>query len=266
MVLKLDIKSFNFIFFIFNYLFFFACFNCAIKPGIYYEVKKNESLRDISERYNIPLKAIYRTNEKKVLENIKEGTKIFLPGIKSLKEENKTKEKISIVKKSEEIKTTKSNKKKVKENVEIKKNIENNERDIIINNKKIEFKKPIEGKIIGYFGIRKDYVNRGIDIESKENSEIKAAADGKVIFAGSIDNYGKVIFIKHKFDYITVYANNAEIYVKEDEFVQEGKVIARIGYHPKYNKYILHFEIRKIKENNKVEILDPLNFLEDYKK
>ncbi|HOL47729.1 MAG TPA: LysM domain-containing protein, partial [bacterium] len=153
MVLKLDIKSFNFIFFIFNYLFFFACFNCAIKPGIYYEVKKNESLRDISERYNIPLKAIYRTNEKKVLENIKEGTKIFLPGIKSLKEENKTKEKISIVKKSEEIKTTKSNKKKVKENVEIKKNIENNERDIIINNKKIEFKKPIEGKIIGYFGI-----------------------------------------------------------------------------------------------------------------
>ncbi len=69
----------------------------------------------------------------------------------------------------------------------------------------------------------------GIDIVTKENSSIRAAADGVVIFSGWNDNYGNIIIIDHGNGYITEYKHNKINKVKTAEFVYRGQMISLLG-------------------------------------
>ncbi len=87
--------------------------------------------------------------------------------------------------------------------------------------------------------------SKGIDIGGKLGEPVKAAAAGRVVYAGSgLRAYGQMIIVKHSNDFLTAYAHNSKLLVKEGDTVRQGAPIAEMGTGPS-NKPLLHFELRK---------------------
>ena len=102
---------------------------------------------------------------------------------------------------------------------------------------------PNGGKVLDtYFeGLSK---GRGIQIYSQAGSPVKAAASGQVVYSGSaLRGYGNLIILKHSKNFLTAYAHNRKLMVKEGESVQIGQQIAEMGQSGT-NKVKLHFEVR----------------------
>jgi lipoprotein NlpD len=117
----------------------------------------------------------------------------------------------------------------------------------------IEFIWPVKGKVLAGFAEPR---SKGIDIDGKLGDPIVAAAAGRVTYIGSgIPGLGKLVVIKHDNGFITVYAHNKEIVVKEQQAVTRGQKIAELGAtdseRPK-----LHFQIRR-----GAAAVDPLKYL-----
>ena len=101
---------------------------------------------------------------------------------------------------------------------------------------------PAKGRILAEFAEPR---KKGIDIDGKPGDPVLAAAAGRVTYVGTgIQGMGKLVVIKHDNGFITVYAHNKDIVVKEQQAVARGQKIAEIGStdaeRPK-----LHFQIRK---------------------
>jgi lipoprotein NlpD len=116
-----------------------------------------------------------------------------------------------------------------------------------------EFIWPLKGKVIAGFAEPR---SKGIDIDGKVGDPVVAAAAGRVTYTGSgIPGLGKLVVIKHENGFITVYAHNRDILVKEQQNVARGQKIAELGAsdaeRPK-----LHFQIRK-----GAAAVDPLRYL-----
>ncbi|WP_108652344.1 peptidoglycan DD-metalloendopeptidase family protein [Dongshaea marina] len=108
---------------------------------------------------------------------------------------------------------------------------------------KIKWSWPASGPIIASFSLS-ETGNKGIDIGGKLGQPIYAAASGVVVYAGSaLRGYGKLIIIKHNDDYLSAYAHNAHIRVKEQQKIKVGQRIADMG-NTGAVKVALHFEIR----------------------
>ncbi len=96
----------------------------------------------------------------------------------------------------------------------------------------------------------------GINIQGRRGQAIYAAAPGKVVYSGSgLIGYGKLIILKHNNQYLSAYAHNWELLVKEGEQVAKGVQIAKMGSSGA-ERVMLHFEIR---HNGKP--VDPLRYL-----
>ena len=101
---------------------------------------------------------------------------------------------------------------------------------------------PVKGKVIGTFN---DANNKGIAIAGKLGQPVLASAPGRVIFSGTgIRGFGKLIVIKHNNTYLSVYAHNSELSVKEGQTVTKGQKIAEMG-NTDADQVKLHFEIRR---------------------
>lgn len=112
---------------------------------------------------------------------------------------------------------------------------------------------PTNGKIIGNFN---EAANKGIDIAGTAGQSIVASSSGKVIYSGSdLRGYGKLVIIKHNKTYLSVYAHNSKILVKEGQIVASGQKIAEMG-NTDANTVKLHFEIRQQGKS-----VDPVKFL-----
>jgi lipoprotein NlpD len=113
---------------------------------------------------------------------------------------------------------------------------------------------PAKGKVVEDFI---DGKNKGIDIAGKLGDPIQAASDGKVVYAGnSLRGYGNLVIVKHDNTYLTAYAHNRNLLVKEGDSVRKGQTIAEMG-DTDTNSVRLHFELRV---NGKP--VDPLPFLQ----
>jgi lipoprotein NlpD len=87
--------------------------------------------------------------------------------------------------------------------------------------------------------------NKGLDFAGKAGDPVLAAADGKVVYAGSgLRGYGNLVILKHNNTYLTAYAHNQTLLVKEDQAVVKGQRIAEMG-NSDADRVKLHFEIRK---------------------
>jgi lipoprotein NlpD len=87
--------------------------------------------------------------------------------------------------------------------------------------------------------------NKGIDIGGNAGDAVLAAAEGKVVYAGSgLRAYGNLIILKHNNTYLTAYAHNQTLLVKEDQTVKKGQKIAEMG-NSDADRVKLHFEVRK---------------------
>jgi lipoprotein NlpD len=113
---------------------------------------------------------------------------------------------------------------------------------------------PTKGTIIKRFSLPER--QKGIDIASTLHAPVVASAAGKVAYAGDgIPGYGKLLIIKHDDHYLSAYAHNLNLVVKEGQRVDAGQVIAKVGYLSR-RKPGLHFEIRQYGRP-----IDPLRYL-----
>ncbi|ABZ75798.1 peptidase M23B [Shewanella halifaxensis HAW-EB4] len=102
---------------------------------------------------------------------------------------------------------------------------------------------PVKGQVIGTFSA-KEQGNKGIKIAGNRGDAIKAAASGRVVYAGSaLRGYGNLVIIKHSDDYLSAYAHADKILVKEKQAVNVGQTVATMGS-TGTNRVMLHFEIR----------------------
>ncbi|MET0211219.1 MAG: peptidoglycan DD-metalloendopeptidase family protein [Burkholderiaceae bacterium] len=87
--------------------------------------------------------------------------------------------------------------------------------------------------------------NKGLAFSGKAGDSVFAAADGRVMYAGAgLRGYGNMIIIKHSTNYLTAYAHNQTLLVKEDQVVRKGQKIAEMG-NSDADQVKLHFEVRK---------------------
>jgi lipoprotein NlpD len=113
---------------------------------------------------------------------------------------------------------------------------------------------PARGKIVTGFS---DTANlKGIDIAGTTGTPVVASAAGKVVYAGSgLRGYGKLVIIKHNNKFLSAYAHNREILVKEGQQVTRGQKIAEMG-NTDADQVKLHFEIRRLGKP-----MDPIKYL-----
>lgn len=102
---------------------------------------------------------------------------------------------------------------------------------------------PASGPVVAGFG-DKNSMGQGLDIAGRLGDPVRAAANGRVVYAGSgLIGYGKLIIIKHNDTFLSAYGHNRTMTVKEGDSVKVGQKIAEIGEGPGA-KPLLHFEIR----------------------
>jgi len=112
------------------------------------------------------------------------------------------------------------------------------------NTKKINWGWPIKGKVISTFAANNNN-RKGIDIKGKQDQKIRSSGDGVVVYSGAgLISYGKLVIIKHNERFLSAYAFNKKLLVKEGTRVNKGQSIAIIGKKQTVTN-LLHFEIRK---------------------
>lgn len=179
-------------------------------PGFYHKVEKGQTLWRIARFYNVNIEDIVKINRIPDVAQISVGQMLFIPGSKP---ESKPAE------------------------------FSRQNSDFI----KSEFIWPVRGKVISFYGSKKDGVlNKGIDISVREGANVAAARAGKTVFCDSkMKGFGKTIIIDHLDGFSTLYAQNSSVLVKTGQFVKQGEVIAKAGSSGRANRPCLHFQIRK---------------------
>lgn len=219
-----------------------------------YTVKKGETLYSIAWRAGIDFRLLAQMNDIKKPYSIFPGQKIALSQqtAKTIQNQNK---KQSVTKSNTNKKInekTVANKKpkeyvKRQANQKIKNASKQNVVKVVKNDsfpsKIRRWRYPSNGKIIDTYST-KENGNKGIDFGGQIGDPIIAAADGKVVYAGSaLRGFGNLIIIKHNNDYLSAYAHNRVLKVKEQDWVKAGQLIAEMG-DSGTDKVKLHFEIR----------------------
>jgi lipoprotein NlpD len=98
--------------------------------------------------------------------------------------------------------------------------------------------------------------NKGLDIAGKSGDPVLAAADGRVVYAGAgLRGYGNLVILKHNNTFLSAYAHNQVLLVKEDQTVRKGQKIAEMGSSDT-DRVKLHFEIRR-----QGKPVDPVKYL-----
>ena len=112
---------------------------------------------------------------------------------------------------------------------------------------------PASGSVLAGFDEAR---NKGVDIGGKAGDPVVAAADGRVVYAGAgLRGYGNLIILKHNDTYLTAYAHNQKLLVKEDQNVKKGQKIAEMGSSDA-DRVKLHFEVRR-----QGKPVDPVRYL-----
>ncbi len=110
------------------------------------------------------------------------------------------------------------------------------------NDENVAWAWPAAGTLLAGFD---EVRNKGLTLSGKAGDPVLAAADGRVVYSGSgLRGYGKLVIVKHNNLYLSAYAHNQELLVKEDQVVRRGQKIAEMG-NTEADRVQLHFEIRR---------------------
>ena len=119
---------------------------------------------------------------------------------------------------------------------------------------KLDWVWPAKGKVVGNFSETANL--KGIDIAGTAGQPVFASAGGTVVYAGTgLRGYGKLIIVKHNKTYLSAYAHNRDLLVKEGQTVTKGQKIAEMG-NTDASEVKLHFEIRRLGKP-----MDPARYL-----
>ncbi|NLM40867.1 MAG: peptidoglycan DD-metalloendopeptidase family protein [Firmicutes bacterium] len=191
--------------------------NILSVQGVLHKVATGESLWEISQRYQVPMEEITRVNNITDPSRIMPNTKLIIPGATQLRP-----------------------------------------KDVLLVNGQLQkaFDWPVSGRISSPFGPRWGRMHNGLDIAVNTGTPVRAAADGRVTFAGWNGGYGILVIIDHGNNVETRYAHNSRLNVKVGQSVTRGQIIAYSGNTGNSTGPHVHFEIRY--RNNPV---NPQNYL-----
>lgn len=197
------------------------------QDGIFYTIKKADTLEKIAKNYGIPVDRIRKGNGAEALDSLKEGKEIFLPGARPEAVESAPAQKSGLAKNQ-----PKSGAKTV-------------------SSASRSYRWPVMGKINSPFGWRRHPVTRrrdfhtGIDIKAPRGRAINAAKAGRVEYSGWMGGYGRVVVVRHNDGYSTLYAHCSSLSVRNGQSVSQGQTIASVGTSGRTTGPHLHFEIRQ---------------------
>lgn len=171
----------------------------------YHRIEKGQTIWQLSKIYNVDLNKIIRVNRIKDVTDIKTGQLILIP--------------------------------ETKERTDYK--FKGASSDV--------FMWPLKGRVISRFGQGfNNMVNRGINIQPYDDFDVIAARRGTVVFySDNFGVFGKTLIIDHGDGFSSVYARNAQVFVKAGDHVRQGTVIATAGCAGQDKNKYLHFQIRK---------------------
>lgn len=213
------------------------------QDGIFYVMKKGETIEAVSKRYGVSMSKIRQVNAEKDIASLNTGDEVFLPGARPEGLVEHKDVKIAEVKKSSPAKTTKPAKTTAKAE-------KPSGSEVAVRKAKGGFRWPVMGRINSPFGWRQHPVTRrrdfhtGIDIKADRNDPIKAAGSGKIAYSGWMGGYGKVLVVEHPNGQSTLYAHCSTLSVGKGANVSSGQIIARVGTTGRSTGPHLHFEVR----------------------
>jgi lipoprotein NlpD len=210
----------------------------------YHTVLKGETLYSIAFRHGFDYKKIARWNSIRSPYTIYAGQRLKLNPLQVTSKAYQTKKKISSANKASANKKTTA-----------KKTVNKSEIKPI----KHDWSWPTKGEVIRMYSARSGG-NKGIDIGGKIGQPVLAATSGKVVYSGNgLASYGNLIIIKHSEQFLSAYAHNNKLFVKEGGEVKKGEKIAELGK-TGTSEAKLHFEIRyKGKPVNPIKYLPKIN-------
>jgi murein DD-endopeptidase MepM/ murein hydrolase activator NlpD len=182
--------------------------------GVFHQVREGETLFSICKAYQADLQEVAEINGITDADHLRAGQQVFIPDVEKIVPEARP--------------------------------TQPEEQKVAIEKWTGQFIWPLNGVITSKFGIRNGRRHDGIDIGAPAGTEIRAAADGKVLYSGDQQTgYGNLIIVRHANDMITVYAHNRKNLVQEGDQVKRGQVIGEVGQTGRATGPHLHFEIRK---------------------
>ena len=209
------------------------------QDGIFYVLKKGESLEEVSKRYGVSINKLKQVNINVDVASLKTGDEIFLPGAKpdGLIERRET-PKLAEVKKQPAPPSKTPAKQAPKPQPG----------EVAVKNG--TYRWPIMGRINSPFGWRQHPITRrrdfhtGIDIKASRGDPIKAAGSGKVVYSGWMGGYGKVLVIEHSNGQSTLYAHCSTLLAGKGASISSGQLVAKVGTTGRSTGPHLHFEVR----------------------
>ena len=241
------------------------------------EVQKGDTLYSLSKKYKVPFRSIVEKNNLSAPYSIKVGQVLNFPekkthvvskgdtlygiskkydvNISTLSKNNNLDNSYSLnigqildvsdnvsnqSKRSKKV-TASSNTKYVSQNIN-----KNTTRRAVSTYRKSKFVWPVNGPVVSNFGtVGKGLRNDGINIKAALGTNVKAADQGIVAYAGNeLKGFGNLVLIKHSDGYITAYAHVDKMYVKKGQKVIRGEKIATVGSTGSVKTPQLHFEVR----------------------
>ena len=178
-------------------------------PGFYHKVEKGQTLWRVAKFYNVNIDDVVKVNRIPDATQISVGQLLFIPSTASKKPDEPQRYSSDFT--------------------------------------KSDFIWPVRGKIISFYGSKKDGVlNKGIDISVREGVDVVASRSGKVVFCDSkMKGLGQTIMIDHLDGFSTLYAQNSSVLARTGQYVKQGQLIAKAGSTGRADRACLHFQIRK---------------------
>ena len=200
-------------------------------PSVY-KVRKGDTLYSISWRYGMNYKSLAKINNIRSPYKIFIGQKIRFKSYKTTRTQPSKKTTTTTQKTTKKVTTPASSA-----------------------NKRLTWRWPTKGRVISTYS-KSATGRKGINIAGKSGQNVVASAAGKVVYSGNgLPRYGNLLIIKHNAVYLSAYAHNKKLLVKEGQQVKSGQKIATLGKTGAQQNQ-LHFEIRR---NGKP--VDPMRFL-----
>ena len=221
-----------------------------------YYIKRGDSIHSIARRFGIDEATIIKLNDIKIPSKIVRGQKILIPNQNGIQEEVTRRNSLDKIAKKYDMDK--------EELMRVNNLVSEHDADkIFIPGMKYDgvskqlllgeyFTRPIRGgRFTSMFGYRVDPFTKkkschtGVDIAHRMGTKVYAAAPGKVIFAGTGNDYGNFIRIQHTSGYVSYYAHLSKINVKKGDWVSTGTFIGLVGSTGRSTGPHLHYEIRK---------------------
>lgn len=186
--------------------------------GFYYTVKPGDNLYRIGKRFGISGDQLARANHVRDVTDLQVGQRLYIP------------------------RGTAAGSGRAATDAQLRRAV----RDEARRGAKLDFAWPMKSsRLTSRFGRRNGRPHEGIDLAARPGTPIRAAEAGKVIHAGRLGAYGKVVIVKHAGDYRSVYAHARKLYVKKGQFVERAQRVADVGMTGRTTGPHLHFEIRR---------------------